>query len=283
MELKNIILFKQVLLVLLLILSAITLYKVYLPERIRKLKDSTSQLMGQRLKKTKLDYFNYDRLNRYLSQNGIDFMFEHKINPVTFVFIKTALSLLFLAVAFKLGGEWSLIFGVLGIFIGFFFPDLIIKISNDSDNETMMNDIKEIYDTLKIQTKAGVFLTYSLSECYLAVNSRRLKMALLELNNKILAKKDVETALDEFNMQFDNRYLDTFCIVLKQSLQSGQSVQILADLSVQMTDIQRGINLKEKEKLDRRIQILQLLIFLGLIAICLYGLGVEVMDSLLQF
>ena len=66
------------------------------------------------------------------------------------------------------------------------------KIEQNSEvekDETIIfnNDIS----TLKIQTKAGVFLSYSLSECYLIVKNARLKAAMLEMTNKIVIKNDV--------------------------------------------------------------------------------------------
>ena len=41
--------------------------------------------------------------------------------------------------------------------------------------------------------------------------------------------------------------------------------------------------MKEKEALDRKVQIIELLIFIGLLAVTVYSLGVEVMSSILIF
>lgn len=50
----------------------------------------------------------------------------------------------------------------------------------------MLNDIRLIYDTLKIQSKSGVYITDILSECQLLVQMPRLKKALMELTMKFI-------------------------------------------------------------------------------------------------
>ena len=57
----------------------------------------------------------------------------------------------------------------------------------------------------------------------------------------------------------------------------------LEDLSLQMNDLQHAINLKEKEALDRKVQIIELLIFVGLLAVTIFSLGMEVISSILTF
>jgi len=105
----------------------------------------------------------------------------------------------------------------------------------------------------------------------------------LELNNQILMKKDIESAIDMFNVRFKNSYIDTFCIVIRQSLKSGKSIQILEDLSTQVTDIQQAVARKEKARLEGKIEVLQLLVFIGVLAVCMYSLAIELGGALLGF
>ena len=144
-------------------------------------------------------------------------------------------------------------------------------------------DLKRVYDTLRIQTKAGVFLTSSIAECYLVAENKRLKKALLELNNKIIAKNDIESAIEDFNSKFKNPYIDTFCIVIKQSLESGKTVQILEDLSAQIKDIQQAISIREAERVKYKLEGLQFLVYVGVIAIVAYGIFTELITSLMNF
>lgn len=258
-----------------------TFYTSNMKANMKKLARNTRSSLETALSKSKIEFLNVDNINRYLSKYGVFYMFHNKIDPLLYLIIKCFCGLLGIFIVVKAGlFIWLFLPSAL---LGFYIPDFLFHISNRSDNEEMMDDIKSMYDTLRIQTKAGVFLTSSLSECYLAVRNRRLKTALLELTSKIIAKNDIESAVDEFNLQFDNKYIDILCMIIKQSLESGQSVQILADLAGQMKDIQHAISLIEKERLDRKIQLLQMLIFMGVLAICIYGLGSEITRSLVNF
>lgn len=236
------------------------------------------------LTKNKKSYFNLERIDTFLRSHGGYYMFDW-LEPFTFMMIKAGLALLFFIVGLSLGGSLliGLILGTVLAVIGFFAFDFIIKVANDSDNDDMMDDIKSIFDTLKIQTKAGVFLSYSLSECYLIVKNARLKAAMLEMTNKIVIKNDIESAVTEFGKNFDNAYIDTLCITIKQSMESGKSVQILEDLSKQIADMQHAINVREREKMDSRIQALELGIFVGLIGAVLYALVIQMMGSMSGF
>lgn len=245
-----------------------------------KVSDAGNDFVGRILKKSKLNYFQYDSIETFLNTKGAVYMFGTIANPVIYMLIKTLAFLLLFMTGVSVGG-FALAF-LLGI-TGFFLPDILLTVSNSADNDAMLGDIKCIYDTLRIQTKAGVFLSASLSECYLAVRNRRLKSALLELTNDISTRRDIDDALERFNEKFDCGQIDIFCIVIRQSMESGRSVKVLEDLSLQMNDLQHAINMKEKEALDRKVQVIELLIFIGLLAVTVYSLGVEVMSSILVF
>ena len=207
-------------------------------------------------------------------------MFGEMATPVTFLLVKLLAFLLLFMVGISFN---SILAGLILGVLGFFLPDILLNVSNSMDNDTMLSDIKCIYDTLRIQTKAGVFLSASLCECYLAVKNRRLKSALLELTNDISTRREIDDALERFNEKFDFGQIDIFCIVIRQSMESGRSVKVLEDLSLQMNDLQRAINMKEKEALDRKVQVIELMLFIGLLAVTVYSLGVEVISSALIF
>lgn len=280
MSLEQIILTKNILLVLISLLLVVVLMNIDWKMGVSKVSDAGNDFAGRILRKSKLNYFNYDSIQKYLNTRGATYMFGEFATPVTYMTIKILLCLLLFMVGTSLEG--ILLAPILGT-IGFFIPDVLLTVSNNADNDAMLGDIKCIYDTLRIQTKAGVFLTASLSECYLAVRHRRLKSALLELTNDLSTRRDIDDALERFNEKFDCGQIDIFCIVIRQSMESGRSVKVLEDLSLQMNDLQHAINMKEKEALDRKVQIIELLIFIGLLAVTVYSLGVEVMSSILIF
>lgn len=280
MSLEHIVFMKNILLFIIPVILFFILMKLRWKESASKVSDAGNDFVGRILKKSKLNYFQYDSIETFLNTKGAVYMFGTIANPVIYMLIKTLTFLLLFMTGVSVGG-FALAF-LLGV-TGFFLPDVLLTISNSADNDAMLGDIKCIYDTLRIQTKAGVFLSASLSECYLAVRNRRLKSALLELTNDISTRRDIDDALERFNEKFDCGQIDIFCIVIRQSMESGRSVKILEDLSLQMNDLQHAINMKEKEALDRKVQVIELLIFIGLLAVTVYSLGVEVMSSILVF
>lgn len=266
------------------IIATILTYKLirlsFRENKVKKFTKMTNNLMEVGLKKSSSGYFSYGRIEKYLEKMGVNDMFDNNVSPSTFILVKIFMALILGLVGIK-EGIWILTVA-LGL-LGFFLPDIFINISNNEDNDKILVDLKKVYDTLRIQTKAGVFLTSSIAECYLVAENRRLKKALLELNNKIIAKNDIETAIEEFNAKFKNPYIDTFCIVIKQSLESGKTVQILEDLSAQIKDIQQAISIKEAERVKYKLESLQFLIYVGVIAIVVYGIFTELMSSLMNF
>ena len=280
MELKYISLAIKILAVLVPLVFIYFIRRVAIATRMEQLAGKTKESLTSKMKTSKIDFFNFNRIKLYLSKNGIDYVSKSRVDPFSYIGIKMVISLLGFIVGVGLSGTLA---GIGCLVVAFILPDLIVKKSNDKDNEAMMDDIRTMYDTLKIQTKAGVFLDYALSECYLGVKNKRLKVALLELNSKIITRNDIGAAIDQFNLQFSNKYLDTFCVIIKQSLQSGQSVQVLEDMSNQMVDINRAKALKEKQSLDRNLQIYQLLLMIGIIVTCVFVLLSEVDMSLMNF
>ena len=280
MKLEQVLLFKNILLIILPVLLVIIVMNIDWKENLSKAGESGADFVGRILKKSKLNYFNFHSIQKFLKTRGAVYMFGEMATPVTFLLVKLmAFLLMFMAGISFDSVSAGLIFGV----IGFFMPDILLNVSNSMDNDTMLSDIKCIYDTLRIQTKAGVFLSASLCECYLAVKNRRLKSALLELTNDISTRREIDDALERFNEKFDFGQIDIFCIVIRQSMESGRSIKVLEDLSMQMNDLQRAINMKEKEALDRKVQVIELMLFIGLLAVTVYSLGVEVISSALIF
>ena len=263
------------------LISLIIFLGIILPDwnaEMENIADNTEDALEQRLKLQKEGYFNYNRMDNYLRRKGM-YRIYPELNPMMFIGVKIVVALLFFVIGIA---AVNVYLGIAFAIPGFFAPDLIVNLMNSSDNDDMMDDIKSIFDTLKIQTKAGVFLTYSLCECYLIVENQRLKAALLDMTNMIISKNQIMDALHKFNAEFDNPYIDTLCITIEQSLESGKSAQILQDLSKQIADMQRAINIRESEKLDSKIQFLQVLIFISIIVIAIYALAMVMIASFNQ-
>ena len=218
-----------------------------------------------------------EKMNVYIKKNGVAYMFPW-VNAYILLGLKLVLGLLFLILAVIKMPVLALQSAV----IAFFVPDILINISNNADNDSMLTDIESIYDIMRIQARAGVFIQDSLMDCYLSTKNARLKSALLELCNGIGASSTLEEEVELFRQKFNNRHIDVLCIILGQAQTTGKTVQILSDMSEQIRQVRHTVSLKAEGKLERKIEILELLIFIGILAIGVYSMGSEILN-MIQF
>lgn len=208
----------------------------------------------------------YEAMSRFLKANGAAYMFRGKVNPVTYLAINIALS----AAGLFIGFRFHALLSLPGALAGFKFMDFVIWQSNKRDNENMLEDVKNLYDILRIQTKAGEHITTALADCYAAVKNPRLKKALQELTSTISGKHDIEEALGDFQGKFANEYIDALVISISQSLKTGQAAQMFEDMSNQIEGIDRAILLKEKQQVQNKVLLFQVLIYMGILATVVY-------------
>lgn len=272
-----------------LIVIAYLAYRIasYSIKNRQKFRELTEGTVNRALGKSDSFYFNKDNLTATLSKYGVMAMFnDYRIEPSTFILIKIGIAALLalLGAMINVPAAGRLICSVLCALAGFWIPDIFIRISNKDDNDRMLDDILEIYDVLKTYTKAGAHVKDALIECQLQVKNKRLKTALQELNNNILSGQvTIREAIDIFNARFSNDNIDDLCIILKQSLVTGRSTKILSDISRQLYDIRHAKAILDKERMDRKMQIIQLLFFIGLMALLIYTIGTELITSINDF
>ncbi|MBE5936528.1 MAG: type II secretion system F family protein [Lachnospiraceae bacterium] len=216
-----------------------------------------------------------EKTEAYLKRYGVNYMFPN-VTPTAYYVIRVMMGLLVGLVGIKINIMCVPVLAVLGSFI----PKILIYISNNSDNDAMLSDISGIYDIMKIQARAGVFIQDSLTDCYLTVKNPRLKSALLELCNGISAQSSLEDEVENFRMKFSNRHIDVLCIILSQAQTTGKTVQILDDMSEQIQQVRHTLAVKGEGKLERKIEILELMIFIGILGIGVYSMGNEIMQML---
>ena len=240
--------------------------------------DKNKEAIKNSMKVSKIKSFNSDDISLYISRSGLGFMFNEKLTPLTYVMIRIGL-IFALAI---IGLQSSIIGGLVGAVIGYFALDFLANASNKSDNDKMLEDIKNVYDTLRIQTKAGVYITSVITDCYLVVQNKRLKKAFLRLTSDIAAKNDVDAALDEFRNKFENEYINALVIIIKQSMKTGQATKMFEDIRAQITDIEVAMMESEKRKVQLMITICQVILYTAIIAVSIY-IAVVALQSGLGF
>lgn len=249
-----------------------------LKKKYRSVIDKNKEEIIKNMKVTKFKAFNYDELSLYISRSGLGYMTDDKITPLSYTLLK-----IFFALFFMIAGlQANLILGLVLLPVGYFGLDFIINESDKSDNAKMLEDIKNVYDTLRIQTKAGVYITSVITDCYLVVQNKRLKKAFLKLTSDIIAKNDVDTALDDFKNKFNNEYINTLVIIIKQSLKTGQASKMFDDIRGQITDIESAIAMNEKISIQSKITMVQIMLYVAIIIVSIY-IAVQSLSVGLQF
>lgn len=221
----------------------------------------------------------YDRTQQWLKKNGASYHFGEWIGPLRFLLLRLGLGL---------SGLWavshvSVGYGVLAGAGLYCLPALLVPYLNKKDNLRMLPELKHLYHSLEIQTHAGVYVTDALAEVYGSVQEKRLKQALLDLAGDIVMRADLGEALERLQGKFDNSYIDSLCIIILQAMESGQSVDLLSDLSEQIKDMESAVMMRKKESLDRSVTFYQLGILVAIMGIVLYACVTQMFTAATRF
>lgn len=212
---------------------------------------------------------SYRQMQLYLSKKGVNYMMKRTVDPVEFMAAKLVIGLIAGLLAFLLGGFLPMIVLAVG---GFYALDLIIYLSNKSDNKAMLLDIKEIYEILKLKTESGLFLTDSLLQCFKIAQNSRLKAALLELTSEIKAKNNIPDALTKFEIKFDNKYIRSFAGVLRQGFETGDTLTSIDNISKQLVAVQEAMDVEIDSKTNANVTITQVLVLVEIMILVFYAL-----------
>lgn len=267
-------------LVVTLILATIFISGFLRSEQLKKMGNKaymvTRQSFLNSMKASTIKSFNYDAVEQYINSSGLAYMTNYKMTPLMYIMLRIVLAL-FLMI---LGLQFNLFAGLALLPIGYFGLDFIINMSDKADNDKMLADIEDVYDTLRIQTKAGVYITSVLTDCYLVVKNKRLKSAFLKLTSDIAAKNDIDTALDDFRGKFRNEYIDTLVIIIKQSMQTGQAAKMFDDIREQIADIDAAMLINEKNSINSKIIFVQMIVYVAIIVVAVYITFISITSGL---
>lgn len=268
------------LLIVTLVLSTIFISGFLRSEQLKQMGNkaymATRQSFLNSMKSSTIKSFNYDAVEQYINSSGLAYMTGYKMTPLMYILLRIGLALFLMLI----GLQFSLVAGLALIPIGYFGLDFIINMSDKSDNDKMLADIEDVYDTLRIQTKAGVYITSVLTDCYLVVKNKRLKSAFLKLTSDIAAKNDIDTALDDFRGKFRNEYIDTLVIIIKQSMQTGQAAKMFDDIREQIADIDAAMLINEKNSINSKIIFVQMIVYVAIITVAVYITFVSITNGL---
>ena len=221
----------------------------------------------------------YQSTLQQLEKRGAAFHYGRWINPLRYLVLRIVLGAMGAAVFLPVSFFWGTITSV-GLFL---LPDGLLTYLNSRDNEKLLPELKLVYHALEIQIRAGVYVTDALTECYGSVRDRRLREALLQLAGSIVVKADVFTALERLQGSFDNRYVDSLCLILLQALESGQALELLRDIGEQIKDMEQTVLVRKKNALDRSVTFYQLGVLAAVLGVSLYGCVTHMLRSAAGF
>lgn len=212
-------------------------------------------------------FWDYQKWEEFLRTNGAAYHYGGWINPVSYL----TLCLVLAGAGCIIGLYLGILPGIAAAVLAACLPGLLLERMNRRDNEAMLPDLNLLYHALAIQIRAGVYVTDALAEVYGSVKQIRLRDGLQALSGDIVMKADLGDALERFQGQFNNRYIDSLCITILQAMESGQAVELLGDIADQIRDMELTLQSRKKESLDRSVTFYQLGIFAAIIAVVLYA------------
>ncbi len=172
------------------------------------------------------------------------------------------------------------IWGLVGLLTGFLGPSLVLIWSNSRDNAAIIQDLKWIYEAISVQLKSGLYILQALMESENFIKNKRMKKSFHRLCEQLLYGESIETSLETFEQSFHNPYISSFCVILRQMQDSGYAVKLLEDISLQLEEMERTNLVKEKENLEMKLQVFQMLLFAGILVLVLYGCVVAVAKNI---
>jgi tight adherence protein C len=217
-------------------------------------------------------YFSYTRIEKYLKSTGNAF----ELTPLGYITGKVLISVI-LFLAFILSKAY--VAAIIGAVIGYFSLDILLKLKDRQDMKVIRFELKDIYDSLTMQSTAGVYIGTALTECYLIASNKRFKRSLAELSAEISMTYNIEKSLDNFLEKFNSNEISNFVITIKQSLQTGQSKQQLEDLSEQQSEMNLIAVQEDTKKISSTVTIIQILLFVGILITVLYFTSTVILSN----
>lgn len=235
--------------------------------------------VNNKLQKKKSGPFSYYEIKAFLDKNGASYVIGALAEPVKYL----GLCILLFMLGLMVGASVNLAAALLAGAIAAALPGMLILFYNHTYNEKLLGDIRMTYQFIAIQTGAGVYISDALLECRDSVEDKRFHNALAALSNEIAAGYNISGALSVFEESFDNPYIDTLCIIIRQSLESGRSVDLLKDVTEQLKEVEENILYKKQEQLSRKIGLVQILFLTGACTLFLYAFMYSAQGLLINF
>lgn len=164
---------------------------------------------------------------------------------------------------------WLFLSTVIGV-IGWFFLDLFVRIENKSSNDAMMADVMEMSRSVLYGKRGGQYIADALKDAVLVVENKRLKTALIKLDNGLDSGRSLDECLDELENSFSNGEIAAFCTVIKSLQTTGQVDEALKTLETNIEREQISVNKRRCVLLENKTMMYVMLLAFDLLSLILY-------------
>ena len=255
----------------LLISIFITVYIYFIYRIDKKIKEEQGELSLSLYQKlniylggVKEGYFSYERIRKYLKKTGN----TYNLTPLGYITLKLLIPAIFLFLFIIIGNAY--IPGIILAILGYFILDILIKQRDKKDMKAIKFELRDIYDSLKMQITAGVFIGDALKECYLIASNKRFKNSLAILSAEIALNNNIDAALDNFLESFNSEEIKNFVLSIKQSLKTNKIKEQLEDQSEQINEMNLIVLQDATKKINDKVTVIQLLVFAGIFVATFY-------------
>ena len=141
-------------------------------------------------------------------------------------------------------------------------PTQYYKGKDKKDNSEITADVMSIASAMTVQIAGGEYLGSALCECKDIVRNKRLKAALVNFDRNIkLGNMTLIEAINDLGTKFTSPEILTLCIILRQGIETGKTVDCVSDLSRQCFSARESEFDSRKAHLDRLMTIAMLIVF----------------------
>lgn len=256
MEIVNLKIFLAQIFITLLVAGIIFMIYIKMTRDAKKVLENA----GKKLEKSKM--FNYESKLRKLKSQGALARNPKLANPSYYLVIHLLFALVIGFAGFLFNKPLIIPLAILGWFV----PDFIFSSQAKSEEKELMNDSLTLCNMLISQIRGGAYIGSAIAACKDLVQNKRLKACLNQFYiDTATGQKTLLEATDELESNFAQSNIQTLCMIIRQSEQTGKSVDILNDLNKQIADTQEEIYQSDKEKLNRQMTIGILVLFADII------------------
>lgn len=222
-----------------------------------------------------------DKIRLMLSRKGFMYRFnDYELVPLTYLLFKTVITIVFCFIAVLFFG-FSPIVLVVSLIAGFFFLDALFNALNKSDNESMADDIQNLYFTFIVHAEAGVHVLDSIRICMVECDNKRLKEALNEFINIVSTNRgSITDAINILRNRFDNKDITNFAAALRQAEETGVSAKMINSLLEQINAREEARNYEKEKSSERKMMLLLVAFIIGILGLFLVGLIGQMKNSI---